>query len=304
MNAVTHCRNKGIKMVWEGIIEFSTVANLHSFTKAASYLDSSVAQISRKVATLEKDLGVKLFNRTTRHVSLTEAGQLYYEQCKPAIEALHNAELNVTEKQRVPTGLIKMTAPVAFGEAFIAPLINQFIKQYQGVQVECRFTNDTVDIIEQGLDLAIRIGRLEDSSLVAKKLSSRQLYVCAATEYLAKHRAPSTPQELTEHNCLVGSQAHWRFRLNGRRTNVRVNGSIKYNSGNALHDAALAGIGLVQLPGFYVRNDLASGRLLEVLSAFREERESVWALFPSNRHMAPKVRLLVNYLAEHLEDDE
>lgn len=290
-------------MVWEGIIEFATVANHNSFTQAASYLDTSVAQVSRKVTGLEKSLGVKLFHRTTRQVSLTEAGALYYAQCKPALSALEDAELSVTEKQRVPTGLIKMTVPVAFGEAFIAPLVNRFINQYPSVQVECRFTNDTVDIIEQGLDLAVRVGRLDDSTLVAKRLTTRQLYVCASPDYLSRHGMPESPHHLAEHNCLLGSQPQWRFCLQNQSSPIRVSGSIKYNSGNALRDAALAGIGLVQLPGFYVRNDLASGRLTEVLSAYREEREMVWALFPSNRHMAPKVRLLVNYLAEHLEDD-
>lgn len=287
----------------EGVIEFCSVAETGSFTSAAHKLDTSGAQISRKVALVEKRLGVKLFHRTTRSVSLTQAGQIYFEQCRPALNALEQAELNVTQLQRIPQGLIKLTAPVAFGEAFIAPLINQFLKRYEGIQVECRFSNDTLDIVDQGLDLAIRIGQLEDSTLVAKKLATRQLYVCASPQYIRKYKAPTTIEELRDHQCLVGTQPHWRFNINGKIHTMRVSGRIKYNSGNALHHAALAGLGLVQLPGYYVQQSLAQGQLVEVLSALRDKQEAVWALYPSNRNMAPKVRLLVDYLAEHLVDD-
>jgi len=289
---------------WEGVLEFCAVAGTGSFTAAASKLDTSGAQISRKVAHIEKRLGVKLFNRTTRSVSLTHAGQLYFEQCQPALAALEDAELTVSQLQRVPQGLIKLTVPVAFGEAFIAPLINLFLKKYQGIEVECRFTNDTMDIIDQGFDLAIRIGNLEDSTLVAKKLATRQLYVCASPEYLRDIPAPLSIERLGEHHCLAGSQPHWRFNVNGQTQSVRVKGRVKYNSGNALHNAALAGLGLVQLPGFYLRDSLATGKLVEVLSPFRDKREAVWAVFPSNRHMVPKIRLLVDFLAAHLVDDE
>ena len=283
-------------MMWEGIAEFCAVASTGSFTAAATKLDTSGAQISRKVANVEKRLGVKLFNRTTRSVSLTQAGHIYFEQCQPALSALAEAELNVSQLQKVPQGLI--------GEAFIAPLINQFLKKYEGIEVECRFTNDTMDIIDEGFDLAIRIGNLEDSTMVAKKLATRQLYVCASPEYLHAFPAPTSTNMLSEHQCLVGSQPHWRFNHDGKIQTVRVKGRVKYNSGNALHHAALAGLGLVQLPGFYVRDSLASGKLIEVLSPYRDKREAVWALFPSNRHLVPKIRLLVDFLSAKLIDDE
>jgi len=291
-------------MSWEGVIEFCAVAAMGSFTSAANKLDTSVAQVSRKVALVEKRLGVKLFHRTTRNVSLTQAGKMYFEQCQPALNALEQAELNVTQLQRIPQGLIKLTAPVAFGEAFIAPLINQFLTRYEGIQVECRFSNDMLDIVEQGLDLAIRIGPLEDSTLVAKKLATRQLYVCASPQYISKYKAPVSIEDLKEHQCLVGTQPHWRFNVNGKIHTIRVSGRIKYNSGNALHHAALSGLGLVQLPGYYVQQSLAQGRLVEVLSGLRDKQEAVWALYPSNRNMAPKVRLLVDFLAEQLMDDK
>ena len=161
-----------------------------------------------------------------------------------------------------------------------------------------------MDIIDEGYDLAIRIGNLEDSTLVAKKLATRQLYVCASPEYLNAFPAPKRTDMLSEHQCLVGSQPLWRFNHEGQVQTVRVKGRVKYNSGNALHHAALAGLGLVQLPGFYVRESLAAGKLIEVLSSYRDKREAVWALFPSNRHLVPKIRLLVDFLSAKLVDDE
>ena len=148
----------------EGIAEFCAVAEVGNFTGAANKLDTSVAQISRKVASLEKQLGVKLLQRTTRSVSLTEAGTQYFQQALPALKALEDAQLSVSAHQASPQGLIKLTAPVAFGEAFIAPLLNTFMQKYAGISVQCTFSNEKLDIVELGLDLAIRIGKLEDST--------------------------------------------------------------------------------------------------------------------------------------------
>lgn len=289
-------------MTWEGIVEFEAVAQTRSFTLAATRLNTSGAQVSRKVASLERRLGVKLFNRTTRSVSLTEAGVLYYAKVSDALSLLSDADNAMSELQKAPTGLIKMTVPVAYGEAFIAPLVNQFLRRYPDVRIDCQFTNDRVDIVEQGIDVAIRIGALEDSTLVAKKLATRQLYVCGSPDYFLKYPPPSTPFELKNHQCLIGSQTQWRFRTDKKAIKLTVKGRARYNSGNALRDAALQGIGLVQLPEFYVQKNIASGELLEVLSESRDEREGVWALFPASKNMALPVRSLVDYLASRLAE--
>ncbi|AUI88697.1 LysR family transcriptional regulator [Vibrio azureus] len=285
---------------WEGVSEFVAVAETNSFTGAANKLNTSVAQISRRVSALEERLAVKLLHRTTRKVSLTEAGQLYYQQCKHLVEGLELAELAVTQMQSEPKGLLKVTAPVTYGEMNLSPLLNQFLEQYPQVDLELNLTNHKVDLIEQGIDLAIRLGRLQDSSLIAKRLSSRQLYVCASSDYLDRFGEPHTLSELSRHQCLVGSADYWHFKEEKREKSLRVSGRIKCNSGFALVDAAKRGLGLVQLPDYYVQEALDQGELVEVLTDYRVEREGIWALYPQNRNLSPKVRLLIDFLAEHL----
>ena len=287
----------------EGIAEFCAVAEVGNFTGAANKLDTSVAQVSRKVASLEKQLGVKLLQRTTRSVSLTEAGSLYFQQTLPALRALEDAQLSVSALQDSPQGLIKLTAPVAFGEAFIAPLLNTFMQKYSGISVQCTFSNEKLDIVELGLDLAIRIGKLEDSTLVAKKLATRHLYVCGSKQYLQEQGEPESLEDLKHQSLLVGSKPNWRFSVDNKIQTIPVQGRVRYNSGNALCNAAIAGLGLTQLPGFYVRHDLECGNLEEVLPAHKDKQEAIWAVFPSNRNVAPKIRLLIDFLAQNIADD-
>jgi DNA-binding transcriptional LysR family regulator len=249
---------------------------------------------------LEERLAVKLFNRTTRKVSLTEAGQLYYQQCKHLVEGLELAELAVTQMQSTPKGLLKVTAPVTYGEQHLAPLLHQFLELHPQVDLDLMLTNQKLDLIEMGVDVAIRLGRLQDSSLIAKRLSTRQLYVCASPKYLERYGEPHTLSELSKHECLVGSVDYWRFRDSKGEKSLRVSGRIHCNSGFALLDAAKRGLGLVQLPDDYVQTALDSGELVEVLSDYRDEREGIWALYPQNRNLSPKVRLLIDFLAERL----
>ncbi|MGY0313102.1 LysR substrate-binding domain-containing protein [Alteromonas macleodii] len=287
----------------EGIAEFCAVADVGNFTGAANKLDTSVAQISRKVSSLEKHLGVKLLQRTTRSVSLTEAGTQYFQQAMPALKALEDAQLSVSALQASPQGLIKLTAPVAFGEAFIAPLLNTFMQKYAGISVQCTFSNEKLDIVELGLDLAIRIGKLEDSTLVAKKLATRHLFVCGSRDYFKEQGQPKSIEALKEHSLLVGSQPHWRLLIDNKIQTIPVQGRVRYNSGNALCSAAVAGLGIAQLPGFYVRKALASGQLIEIFPEYKDKQEAIWAVFPSNRNVAPKIRLLVDFLAQHIVSD-
>ncbi|WP_117233805.1 LysR family transcriptional regulator [Vibrio maerlii] len=285
---------------WEGVTEFVAVAETQSFTAAANKLNTSVAQISRRVSNLESRLAIKLFNRTTRKVSLTEPGLLYFEQCKQLVEGLELAELAVTQMQTVPKGLIKITAPVTFGEQKIAPLLNQFLLLYPEIDLDINFTNQKLDLIDQGVDVAIRLGQLEDSSMMAKKLAERQLYVCGTPSYLESFGEPHTLSELSHHQCLGGTIEHWRFKNQGRTHSLKVSGRMKCNSGITLLDAALSSLGLVQLPDYYVRAHIESGQLVEVLSQYKDDREGVWAVYPPNRNLSPKVRALIDFLAESL----
>lgn len=285
---------------WEGVTEFVAVVDTQSFTKAAQKLKTSVAQVSRRVVALEERLAVKLLTRTTRKISVTEAGQTYYLHCRNLVDGLEAAELAVTQMQSAPKGLIKMTAPVAYGESHIVPLLHDFLERYPQIDLDLNLTNVTVDLIDSGIDVAIRLGRLKDSSLIARKLGERQSYVCASEAYLEKYGTPHTLSELSHHNCLVGSSDHWHFREKGKDKSVKVMGRIHCNSGIALLDAASRGLGLVQLPDYYVQAALSSGALIEVLCDYRADKEGIWALYPHNRNLSPKVRLLVDYMAEHL----
>jgi DNA-binding transcriptional LysR family regulator len=285
---------------WEGVNEFVAVAETSSFTQAALRLNTSVANVSRRVASLEDHLAVKLLLRTTRQVSLTEAGGLYYQHCKHLVEGLELAELAVSEMQLVPKGKLKVTAPVTFGEQKIAPLLLEFLQRYPLVELELILTNQQLDIIDQGIDLAIRLGQLNDSTLIAKKLSNRQLFICASPEYLEQNGEPHTLSELGNHHCLIGTYDHWRFADGNHSRMIKVHGRVRCSSGLVLLDAALKGMGLAQLPDYYVYDYLKSGQLVEVLGGYKDQREGVWALYSHHRHLSPKVRLLVDYLTQTL----
>lgn len=285
---------------WEGVCEFVAVAEAESFTAAAKRLGISTAQVSRQVSALETRLSAKLFYRTTRRVSVTEVGNIYYQHCRQLLDGLDEAERAITNLQSTPTGKLKITAPVTYGERTIAPLVNNFVAKYPDLDVWLRLTNQTLDLIDEGYDLAIRLGKLDDSTMMAKRLASRTQYVCASPDYLATHGVPHSLSELEQHNCLQGTLDYWRFQENGKPRNIKVKGNIRCNSGRALVNAALKGIGIVQLPDYYVLNSIENGQLVSLLEHLREPDDGVWALYPHNRHLSPKVRMLLDYLSEEL----
>jgi DNA-binding transcriptional LysR family regulator len=283
---------------WDGVSEFVAVAETASFTAAARRLRLSVAQISRQVSALEARLKVKLLYRTTRKVSLTEAGAVYFRHCSHALEGLGDAERAVSDLQATPQGKIKLTAPITFGEERIMPLINDFMVLHPQLEIECLLSNQLVDILADGYDLAIRLGHLQDSSMIARKLSVRRRYVCAAPDYIGRFGLPHTVSELDQHDCLVGGAGYWRFSENGKARSIKVSGRIQCNSAYALVDAALKGLGLIQVPDYYVQEHIAQGRLLTALDSYCEPEEGIWVLYPFNRQLSPKIKSLVAYLAE------
>lgn len=296
-------------MRWDGISEFVYVAEYESFTRAAKELGISTAQVSRQISALEKRLNIKLLYRTTRKVSLTEEGRVFYQHCRGVLDGLDVAEQAVSNLQSKPQGRIKLTAPVTYGEQQLLPLVNDFMVKYNDIEVTAFLSNQKIDLVDGGYDLAIRIGKLSDSTMMAKKLSHRTNFVCAAPAYLKKHGTPHSLSDLSQHNCLLGTRDYWHFIEDGKidseknadkEKNLRVSGSVQYNSGHSLVDAALKGLGIVQLPDYYVQKYLASGELVSLLNNYREPEESIWAIYPHNRHLSPKIRLLVDYLAEHL----
>ncbi|ASI88863.1 MULTISPECIES: LysR family transcriptional regulator [Vibrio] len=289
---------------WEGINEFVAVVETQSFTGAADRLATSVANISRRVNALEEKLGVKLFVRTTRKVSVTEVGATYYQHCKPLVDGLALAELAITQLQSTPKGKIKMTAPVTFGEQVLAPLMHEFLLMHPQIELDLILSNQKMNLVEEGFDLAVRLGRLEDSSMMARKLLDRHMFVCASPTYLENHGEPHTLSELKRHSCLRGSTKYWRFDEKGSERLIHVEGRVQCNSGYALVDAALKGLGIVQLPDYYVQPYLEAGELVEVLTPYRGDREGIWALYPQNRMLTSKVRTLIDYLSEALSREK
>ena len=285
---------------WEGINEFVAVAEGGSFTAAADKLGLSIAHVSRRIKAREARMNIRLLNRTTRKVSLTEEGQVFYQHCRQILDALAGAENALDDLQSSPTGALRMTAPVSFGDTYIAPLVNDFARQHPKLRVDLKLTNQRLDIMDEALDLAVRLGPLEDSRLIARRLGERAPIVCAAPQYLARAGQPHTLNELSEHNCLLGTLDYWRFRDNGRARTIRVSGSLRCNSGPSLLDAARKGLGLVQLPDYYLRADLDAGKLVPLLQTYAPEREGIWALYPPTRRLSPKVRLLVHHLETQL----
>lgn len=285
---------------WEGLDEFVAVAECGSFSRAAERLRLSSSHVSRQVALLEERLQARLLYRTTRRVSLTEAGQTFFARCQRLIEERDEAFLTVSDMHRAPAGLLRMTAAVAYGERFIVPLVNDFMARHPQLRVDIELTNRPLDLVHEGFDLAIRLGRLNESSLVATRIAPRVMYLCAAPAYLERYGRPHTLSELGRHNCLVGTSDTWQFLQDGREYQFRPAGNWRCNSGQAVLDAALRGFGLCQLPDYYVLEPLRRGDLVSLLSGNHPPNSAVWAVYPQRRYALPKVRLLVEALKEGL----
>ncbi len=287
---------------WEGLDEFVAVAECGQFTAAAERLGLSSSQISRQVARLEERLQTRLFYRSTRKVSLTEAGQTFLQHCQRLQDGREEALRAIGDLASEPKGLLRMTCAVAYGERFIVPLVNDFMARHPQLRLELELTNRSLDLLQEGLDLAIRLGRLQDSRLVATRLAPRVMHLCAAPSYLQRYGRPHSLSELPQHNCLIGSSDQWQFQQEGREQTLRVQGNWRCNSGEAVLDAALRGFGVCQLPDYYVQAHLRSGALVALLEAQQPPNTAVWALYPQQRHLSPKVRQLVDHLKSGLRE--
>ncbi|MEQ9462016.1 MAG: LysR substrate-binding domain-containing protein [Haliea sp.] len=287
---------------WEGIEAFVAVVQHGSFSRAADALGVSKSHVSKQIALLETRLGAQLLVRTTRKLSVTEVGQAFFLRCQDVLTTLTEAEDAVQDLQERPRGRLRLTVAGAFGEDFIAPAAAAFMGQHPGITIDIDFNNRLVDLIAEGYDIAIRAGTLRDSSLIARRICSRRLVTCAAPGYLNRYGTPQDVSALVNHNCLVGTLNTWRFRDKLRNFDLEVNGNWRSNNGRALVHAARSGLGLVQLPDFYVRGAVDEGQLQPVLEQFKPTDTAVWAVYPHNRHLSAKVRLFVNHLAEVLPD--
>lgn len=284
---------------WEGIDEFVAVATAGSFKAGADALGVSTTHMSRSIAGLEARVQAPLFHRTTRTVRLTDTGRVFFDHCSRIVAERDEAIAMISEGGE-PEGDIRITCSTAMGERFIAPIVRRYASAHAKLRVTIDLTNRIVDLVGEGYDLAIRTGQLAESRLIGTRIASRRFYSCAAPDYLARHGIPARPADLARHECLVGTTTLWRFRRNGREESLRPKGRWRCNSGSAVTEAALAGMGVCQLPEFYVLPHIASGALQEVLAEYRPDEEPIWAVYPQRRHLLPKISGLLDLLRQHL----
>jgi DNA-binding transcriptional LysR family regulator len=280
------------------------VVELGSFTAAAEALGLSHTAISRQIAQLEARLGAQLLNRTTRRFALTEAGKQYYEACKQILDALDEADRAVSQHHARPAGTLRINAPMAFGTLELAEWLPDFLARYPELQVDLVCNDRIVDLIEDGFDVALRLTReLPDSTLVARRLATSDVLLVASPDYLARHGEPHTPQDLLAHNCMTYTQVlrpqDWTFiGADGVAQTVAVRGAMQANTGIALRTAALRGLGIATTASFIVHEDLKAGRLVKLLPGYTLKPRELYALYPHNRHLSPKVRAFVDYAAQ------
>lgn len=282
---------------WDGIDEFVATAEAESFSQAARRLGLSTSGVSREVARLEERLQTRLLYRTTRRVSLTDAGRAFLARCSDLIHDRDEALAAVGEEDGEVKGLLRLTCSTAYGERYVVPTVNAFVLAHPKLSVQIELDDAVRDIVSEGFDLAIRFGRLTDSRLIAKRLASRTRRLCASPDYLARAGTPSSIADLEAHACVLGAADTWPFREGEREIAFRPQGRWRCNSGQAVLDATLQGLGICQLPNFYVDAAIADGRLVSLLDAHTAADEGVWAVYPHLRLLPAKVRLLV----EHLE---
>jgi DNA-binding transcriptional LysR family regulator len=285
------------------MVTFARVVKAGSFAGAAKRLGVTSSVASKHVAKLEKALGVRLLNRSTRKLSLTEAGAAYYEHCARIVDEIESSKTAIAQLQAAPRGQLKVTAPVTFANTRLGPILREFFTRYPDIQVDLNASNRVVDLAEEGFDVAIRIARTLPPNVVARELRPVRWHLCGSPEYLAREGEPTHPANLSRHNCLTFPAAApgtvWHFVRGTERVEVPVHGSLQSNLVEALHDLVLAGTGLTLLPGYIAGKDIREGKLRAVLADWQIEwGSSLYAVYLPTRYLAPKVRVFVDFLVE------
>lgn len=282
------------------------VVDSGSLSAAAERLGLSASAISRRLSQMESRLGTRLVARTTRRIALTDAGAAFCLRARAILAALDEAEHSLLEMNEEPRGTLRLSMPVTFGQMHIAPLIPAYLRRHPGVSVEASLSDRSVRLVDEGLDLAIRIGRLADSSLIARRLRPLRRHVVASPDYLERRGVPLSPGELARHDCLIflsgGARQDWDFMVEGRRETLRPAGPVVSDSLALLRHAAVGGVGLARLADFIIADDLAAGRLVPVLATHEIEDEAIHAVYPPTRHVSPKVRSFIDHLRTGLGD--
>lgn len=296
-------------MELENLRLFVEVARRGNFAAVARDHNIDPSSVSRAMALLEDELGVRLLQRTTRHVTLTEAGEIYFSKVNTLLDGLEQARDDARSVSSEPGGTLRLTASVAFGNICVIPLLAEFRARYPQIKLELLFTDAVIDLVQERIDLAIRLGQPTATDLISTKLFDTRYHVCASPGYLAKHPTPVQPVDLQQHNCLLFALPDFRFRwlfrdLHGEIQEVVIHGDITILSALALRDCALAGLGPVLLPNWLIEDDIAQQRLVDLFPAYRVTASdfdtAAWLLYPSRTHLPNKVRVMIDFLKKHL----
>lgn len=279
---------------------FAAVVDAGSFVRASDAIEMSKPAVSRHVAALEARLGVRLLQRTTRKLSLTEEGEVFYARCKELLVEIDEAEAEVSARSGQATGLLRINVPVSFGIQHLAPLWPAFMARHPELTLDVTLADRAVDLVEEGCDMAVRIARLPNSTLISRRLGSTRLILCASPAYLRRHGTPRHPSEIARHAVLAYSllteRYSWEFTGPEGRVEVKVSPRVFTNSGDTCRAAALQDLGVILQPSFLVGADLQSGALVELLPQYRGLELGIYAVYPTRKHVPPKVRLMIDYL--------
>lgn len=281
---------------------FDKVVELGSFSAAADRLELARPTVTKIVAFLEHKYGVRLLNRTTRRLSLTDAGRAFHERSRTILADIDEMEFALQSESVRPSGKLRITAPFTFGALHLGPAVNAFMRRYPEVFVDVELSDRTVDLVEEGFDLALRIGNLGDSSLVARQLADQKVWICASPAYVARNGAPQLPSDLERHQCLHyaywAGGAEWRLESDGAEYTVKVAGPMRANNGDLLRSAALDGLGIIMQPDFIVGDDIRAGRLVPLLPKYTVATIGIHVLYPHRRYLSAKVRAFAEHLTE------
>jgi DNA-binding transcriptional LysR family regulator len=281
---------------------FTAVVDAGSFVGAAEKLELSRGMATHHVARLEAHLKVRLLNRTTRKLSLTEAGTDYYQRATQVLALIDEAETSVAQVLSIPSGTLRVTSSVAFGARHLGWAITAYLQRHPGVQIDVSLNDRVVDLVEEGFDLAIRVAPAIDPGLIARPLAPARIVACAAPRYLKRFGTPKTPDELAGHNCISYAywpmHREWRFTRNGVERTIRVDGNLRGNNGDILLNAATQGLGVLLQPTFVVYEELQRKKLVRILRDWETEALTVFAVYPNRKFLPPKVRSFIDFLAE------
>jgi len=286
---------------------FSAVAKNASFSAAAKKLAISKAMASKHVQNLETSLGVRLFNRTTRKLNLTDIGSAYYEKVDGILSDIDETELAISQLNSEPKGKLKIMAPPSFGAFHLSRALSIYLRKYPEVSTEIELSNRMPDLVEDGIDLAFHVGEMEDSSYVARKIASTRRVVCASPYYLKQNGIPKSPSDLSKHNCMVyaprTAQNEWEFINNKAKMKVKISGDIQCNDGNALRIAAIQGCGIAQLPTYMVGLDIQSERLNALLEDYEPEKMPIYAIYNHRKYLSAKLQTFIEFMYEQYQPD-